>query len=263
MTDTGELQSGASRCLRIAFEPAAAIDVVRGITDTGFGVSGGTMSKLVGVIASLLLAASIAGRRRGHAGVQAAPPVPMYDWNGFYAGASFAYHSGRTHDAPSPAVTSFIRSRQDTFHGSFGSIEAGYCRMAATPVVRCGGRINLGRARRPLRLHHVGAEHPISAPTQTIDWLVTAGPKLGLAIDANQLFIYASGGGADQLSWEQDPPPTIVGAIGSGSASGTQGWLVRGARHGAAATPSVGVKFDYERVEFHGLDHTLTGGAAG
>jgi hypothetical protein len=29
MTDTGELQSGASRCLRIAFEPATAIDVVR------------------------------------------------------------------------------------------------------------------------------------------------------------------------------------------------------------------------------------------
>jgi hypothetical protein len=27
--DTRELQSGASRCLRIAFEPAAAIDVIR------------------------------------------------------------------------------------------------------------------------------------------------------------------------------------------------------------------------------------------
>ena len=27
-------------------------------------------------------------------------------------------------------------------------------------------------------------------------------------------------------------------------------------------TPYVGVKFDYKRVEFDGLDHTLTGGAA-
>ena len=37
---------------------------------------------------------------------------------------------------------------RDTFHGSFGSIEAGYCRMAASPVVLCGeAGINLGRAR--------------------------------------------------------------------------------------------------------------------
>ncbi len=27
-------------------------------------------------------------------------------------------------------------------------------------------------------------------------------------------------------------------------------------------TPSVGVKFDYKRVDFQGLDHTLTGGTA-
>ena len=106
------------------------------------------------------------------------------------------------------------------FHGSFGSIEAGYCRMAASPVVLCGeAGINLGRARGTSYAFTTSAQNTYIRTTQTIDWLVTAGPKLGLAIDANQLFIYASGGAAlAQLG--ADATSTIVGAIGSGSVSG-------------------------------------------
>lgn len=219
------------------------------------------MSKLVGVIASLLLAANVPAGAADMPAFKAAPPVPMYDWNGFYAGASFAYHSGRTHDTFTRGPFVYPINR-DTFHGSFGSIEAGYCRMAASPVVLCGeAGINLGRARGTSYAFTTSAQNTHIRTTQTIDWLVTAGPKLGLAIDANQLFIYASGGGAvAQLGAESTS--TIVGAIGSGSASGTKaGWFV-GAGMERLLTPSVGVKFDYKRVDFQGLDHTLTGGAA-
>jgi len=217
------------------------------------------MRKLVGVIASLLLAASVAGAADMPA-FKAAPPIPMYDWNGFYAGASFAYHSGRTDDVFTNRAFVYPITR-DTFHGSFGSIEAGYCRMAASPVVLCGeAGINLGRARGTSYAFTTSVQNTYIRTTQTIDWLFTAGPKLGLAIDANQLFIYASGGGA-VAHLGVDSTSTVVGAIGSGSASGTKGGWFVGAGMERLLTSYVGVKFDYKRVEFGGLDHTLTGGA--
>ena len=219
------------------------------------------MSKLVGVIASLLLAASVPAGAADMPAFKAAPPVPMYDWNGFYAGASFAYHSGRTHDTFTRGPFVYPINR-DTFHGSFGSIEAGYCRMAASPVVLCGeAGINLGRARGTSYAFTTSAQNTYIRTTQTIDWLVTAGPKLG-ARDRCEPVVHlcvrrrrgrAAGSGSTS---------TIVGAIGSGSASGTKaGWFV-GAGMERLLTPSVGVKFDYKRVDFQGLDHTLTGGAA-
>jgi outer membrane immunogenic protein len=217
------------------------------------------MRKLVGVIASLLLAASVAGAADMPA-FKAAPPIPMYDWNGFYAGASFAYHSGRTDDVFTNRAFVYPITR-DTFHGSFGSIEAGYCRMAASPVVLCGeAGINLGRARGTSYAFTTSVQNTYIRTTQTIDWLFTAGPKLGLAIDANQLFIYASGGGA-VAHLGVDSTSTVVGAMGSGSASGTKGGWFVGAGMERLLTSYVGVKFDYKRVEFGGLDHTLTGGA--
>jgi len=217
------------------------------------------MRKLVGVIASLLLAASVAGAADMPA-FKAAPPIPMYDWNGFYAGASFAYHSGRTDDVFTNRAFVYPITR-DTFHGSFGSIEAGYCRMAASPVVLCGeAGINLGRARGTSYAFTTSVQNTYIRTTQTIDWLFTAGPKLGLAIDANQLFIYASCGGA-VAHLGVDSTSTVVGAIGSGSASGTKGGWFVGAGMERLLTSYVGVKFDYKRVEFGGLDHTLTGGA--
>jgi len=217
------------------------------------------MRKLVGVIASLLLAASVAGAADMPA-FKAAPPIPMYDWNGFYAGASFAYHSGRTDDVFTNRAFVYPITR-DTFHGSFGSIEAGYCRMAASPMVLCGeAGINLGRARGTSYAFTTSVQNTYIRTTQTIDWLFTAGPKLGLAIDANQLFIYASGGGA-VAHLGVDSTSTVVGAIGSGSASGTKGGWFVGAGMERLLTSYVGVKFDYKRVEFGGLDHTLTGGA--
>ena len=219
------------------------------------------MKKLVGVIASLLLAASVPAGAADMPAFKAAPPVPMYDWNGFYAGASFAYHSGRTDDVFTNRAFVYPITR-DTFHGSFGSIEAGYCRMAASPVVLCGeAGINLGRARGTSYAFTTSVQNTYIRTTSTIDWLVTVGPKLGLAIDANQLFIYASGGGAF-AHLGVDSTSTVVGAIGSGSASGTQGRLVRGRRHGAAAHLECRRQVRLQARRVQGLDHTLTGGAA-
>jgi opacity protein-like surface antigen len=134
--------------------------------------------------------------------------------------------------------------------------------MAMSPVVLCGeAAVDLGRARGTNYAFTTSLQNTAIRSTSTIDWMVTVGPKLGLAIDANQLFIYASGGGAF-AHLGVDATSNIVGAIGSGSASGTQaGWYV-GAGMERLLTPSLGVKFDYRRVDFKGLDTPLTGGAA-
>ena len=96
------------------------------------------MKRLLGVVASVLVVASIPAGAADLPPLKPVPPVPFYDWNGFYAGAGFAYHSGRTDDVFTNGALVYPITR-DTFHGSFGSIDAGYCRMAASPVVLCGG----------------------------------------------------------------------------------------------------------------------------
>lgn len=219
------------------------------------------MKRLLGVVASVLVAASIPAGAADLPPLKAVAPVPLYDWNGFYVGAGFSYHSGRTDDVYTNRALVYPITR-DTFHGSFGSIDAGYCRMAASPVVLCGeAAIDLGRARGTNYGFTTSLQNTAIRSTSTINWMVTVGPKLGLAIDANQLFIYASGGGAF-AHLGMDATSNVVGAIGSGSASGTQGGWYVGAGMERLLTPNLGVKFDYRRVEFKGLDTTLTGGTA-
>ncbi len=218
------------------------------------------MKRLLGVVASVLCVAGIPAGAADLPPLKPVPPVPFYDWNGFYAGAGFSYHSGRTDDVFTNGALVYPITR-DTFHGSFGSIDAGYCRMAARSC--CVGKRRLiwaGRAE-PTTVSRPRCRTPPSAPPRRLTGMVTVGPKLGLAIDANQLFLYASGGGAF-AHLGVDATSNVVGAIGSGSASGTQaGWYV-GAGMERLLTPNVGVKFDYRRVEFKGLDTTLTGGTA-
>jgi hypothetical protein len=154
------------------------------------------MKRLLGVVASVLCVAGIPAGAADLPPLKPVPPVPFYDWNGFYVGAGFAYHSGRTDDVFTNRALVYPITR-DTFHGSFGSIDAGYCRMAVSPVVLCGeAAIDLGRARGTNYGFTTSLQNTAIRSTSTIDWMVTVGPKLGLAIDANQLFIYASGGGA-------------------------------------------------------------------
>src|SRR6476646_7690901 len=153
------------------------------------------MQKLLGCVAAVLFVASIPAGAADMPPLKPVPPVPLYDWNGFYVGAGFAYHSGRTDDVFTNRALVYPITR-DIFHGSFGSIDAGYCRMAASPVVLCGeAAVDLGRARGTTDAFTPSLQTTAIRSTSTIDWMVTLGPKLGRAIDANQLFIYASGGG--------------------------------------------------------------------
>ena len=174
---------------------------------TGSVVAGGIMQKLLGVVASVLFVASIPAGAADLPPLKPVPPVPLYDWNGFYVGAGFSYHSGRTDDAFTNRAAVYPITR-DTFHGSFGGIDAGYCRMAASPVVLCGeAAVDLGRARGTNYAFTTSVQNTAIRSTSTIDWMVTAGPKLGLAFDANQLFIYANGGGAFAHLGVIRPPP--------------------------------------------------------
>ena len=147
------------------------------------------MKRLLGVVASVLFVASIPAGAADLPPLKPVPPVPFYDWNGFYAGAGFSYHSGRTDDVFTNGASVYPITR-DTFHGSFGSIDAGYCRMAASPVVLCGeAAIDLGRARGTNYGFTTSLQNTAIRSTSTIDWMVTVGPKLGLAFDANRPFL--------------------------------------------------------------------------
>jgi opacity protein-like surface antigen len=218
------------------------------------------MKQLFAGVASLLLAAAVPAGAADMPPVAAAPPAPLLDWNGFYIGANFAWSQGRTHDTHFNGTQPLPIAR-DSFHGQFGGVELGYCRMTSL-VVLCGEvEADFGRASGTNYAFTTLATNTYIRSTATIDWRVTLGPKLGLAVDANRLFIYATGGGAlANVAFEA--ASTIVGRIGSGSSSGTRGGWFVGAGMERLLTPSLGVKFEYRRIELSGFDTTLTGGTA-
>ncbi|HEY6995290.1 MAG TPA: outer membrane beta-barrel protein [Xanthobacteraceae bacterium] len=193
--------------------------------------------------------------------VSAAAPAPLLDWSGFYIGANFAWSLGRSHDTYFNGTRPLPIAR-DSFRGPFGGVELGYCRMAASPVVLCGEvEADFGSARGTNNAFTALAANTYVTSTTTVDWRVTVGPKLGVAVDANRLFIYATGGGAfADVAFEATS--TIVGRVGAGSSSGTRaGWFV-GAGMERLITPAVGLKFEYRRVQLGGFDTALTGGTS-
>jgi outer membrane immunogenic protein len=193
--------------------------------------------------------------------VSAAAPAPLLDWSGFYIGANFAWSLGRSHDTYFNGTRPLPIAR-DSFRGPFGGVELGSCRMAASPVVLCGEvEADFGSARGTNNAFTALAANTYVTSTTTVDWRVTVGPKLGVAVDANRLFIYATGGGAfADVAFEATS--TIVGRVGAGSSSGTRaGWFV-GAGMERLITPAVGLKFEYRRVQLGGFDTTLTGGTS-
>ena len=218
------------------------------------------MRKLFAVVASFLVAASIPVGAADMPAVPAVPPAPLYDWNGFYLGANFVWSLGRMHDTYFNGTQPLPIAR-DSFRGPFGGVEIGYCRMAASPVVLCGEvEFDFDRARGTNYAFTTLATNTYFVSTTTVDWRVTVGPKLGVAIDQNKLFIYAAGGGAfANVSF--DAASTIVGRIGSGSSSGTRGGWFVGAGMERLLTSNLGIKFEYKRVDLGGFDNTLTGGA--
>jgi outer membrane immunogenic protein len=247
--------------LRIAFARRVAIDGVAVIAERDRSRAGATMRKLFAAVASFLMAASIPAGAADMPAVPAVPPAPLYDWNGFYLGANFVWSLGRMHDTYFNGTQPLPIAR-DSFRGPFGGVEIGYCRMAASPVVLCGeAEFDFGHARGTNYAFTTLATNTYVVSTTTIDWRVTVGPKLGIAIDQNKLFIYAIGGGAfANVSF--DAASTIVGRIGSGSSSGTRGGWFVGAGMERLLTPNLGVKFEYRRIQLGGFDTALTGGTS-
>jgi opacity protein-like surface antigen len=224
-------------------------------------VTGGSMKKLLGVAVAVLLAANVPARAADLPPAAAAAPLPLFDWNGPYVGAHFAWSLGRVHDTYFNGTQPLPIAR-DSFRGPFGGVEVGYCGMRVSPVVLCGEvEADFGRARGTNYAFTTLATNTNISSTTTIDWRVTVGPKLGLAIDQNRLFIYATGGGAI-ANVGFDATSNIVGRIGSGSTSGTRGGWFFGAGMERLLTPNLGVKFEYRHIALGGFDTTLTGGTS-
>jgi outer membrane immunogenic protein len=247
--------------LHIAFALRVTIDGAAVIAQRNRSRAGATMRKLCAAVASLLAVASIPAGAADMPPGPAVPPAPLYDWNGFYLGANFVWSLGRMHDTYFNGTQPLPIAR-DSFRGPFGGVEIGYCRMAASLVVLCGGaEFDFGRARGTNYAFTTLATNTYVVSTATVDWRVTVGPKLGVAIDRNKLFIYATGGGAF-ANVAFDAASTIVGRIGSGSSSGTRGGWFVGAGMERLLTPNLGVKFEYRRIQLCGFDTTLTGGTS-
>jgi opacity protein-like surface antigen len=171
------------------------------------------MRKLLGVAAAALLTASVGARAADLPPVAAAAPVPLFDWNGPYVGAHFAWSLGRAHDTYFNGTQPLPIAR-DSFRGPFGGVEVGYCGMRVSPVVLCGEvEADFGRARGTNYAFTTLATNTNISSTTTIDWRVTVGPKLGLAIDQNRLFIYATGGGAIANVGSTRPRTSSAGSV--------------------------------------------------
>ena len=222
------------------------------------------MKRLVSTAAALLVATGFAAAsipaRAADLPPAAPAPLPVFNWNGFYAGASFVYGQGKTDDSYTTSVAQPVLVTRHSFHGPMGGVEAGYCGMGGLLVV-CGEVAGAFGRERGTNFGFATTNAATSIQsTLTTNWLVTAGPKLGFTVDRNQLFIYASGGGAfGEVS--MDSISTVPGRLGAGSTSTTKGGWFVGAGMERLLTPNLGVKFEYKRVDLGGFDNTLTGGA--
>ena len=204
------------------------------------------MNRLLGTAASLLVAAAVAAASIPASAAdmpayKAAAPLPVFDWNGFYVGASVAYGLGRTDDSYTTSVAQPVQVTRHSFRGPLGGVQVGYCGTGGL-VVLCGEvDAAFGRERGTNFGYATTNANTYIESTLTTNWLVTAGPKLGVTVDRNQLFIYASGGGAfSQVS--MDSISTVPGRIGSGSLTGTKGGWFIGAGMERLLTPSLGIK---------------------
>ena len=219
------------------------------------------MRKLSGAVAAVLLMARHSVGAADLPPVSTAAPVPLFDRHGLYLGASFAYSQGRTDDHFLNGTQPLPIAR-NSFKGPMGGLEMGYCGMFRSSVVLCAEvDADFGRAQGTNYAFTALASNTYVVSTTTIDWRVTIGPKLGVAIDQNRLFIFAAAGGA-VANVGVDATSTIAGRAGSGSTSGTRGGWFVGAGMERLLTPYLGVTFDYKRLEFSGFDVALTGGTS-
>ncbi len=203
----------------------------------------------------LLLAAGLSLGLSGAASaadmlVKAPPPVPLFDWTGWYGGVNAGYSWGTSRAATDSVLLGATYAEQVRHRGWEASVEGGYCwQNPATYVVCIEARYDFPREHSGQTLYNGIPTTPIYNQTQVDPILI--GPHLGYLTDSNHTMWYVAGGLA---VGEVGGNSTITGPGGTSTATPsdkwTAGWFVgAGIERMIDQHWSVKAEYDYVSLE--------------
>jgi outer membrane immunogenic protein len=167
----------------------------------------------VAATTALSIAALGAGMQNASAADMPVKADPLFNWTGWYVGGNTGHSWGRAHNrhATFEAVNLRNPDTQVRIRGWQGSVEGGYCWQyrPQTPYMRAAinvpwvscveANFNLGRERGSGSSFVpgviTGTFNQIDK-TESVDWVLTLGPKLGPVLDNNRLYLFVTGGAA-------------------------------------------------------------------
>ncbi len=196
--------------------------------------------------------------------LKAPPPVPLFDWTGWYGGVNTGYSWGRSR-SQSTAGTSLpgaTDTQSITHQGWEASVEGGYCyQYPATIYVTCI------EARYDFPREHSGSTTSTALPLTNLTYQTHSdpfliGPHLGFLTDSNHMMWYAAGGLA---IGEVGGNVTATGVGGTSTAnpsnSTTYGWFLGGGIERMIDQHwSWKVEYDYVRYSTNGASAPFVGG---
>ncbi len=218
---------------------------------------------------ALTFAALGAGTPSASAADMPVKALPLFNWTGWYVGVNTGYSWGiaKNKHATLPALNVQNPDTKVRIRGWQGSVEGGYCWQhrpqtpympAATnvPWVSCvEANFNIGRERGSGSSTVPGVvtgDFNRIDKTESVDWVLTLGPKLGPALDNNLLYLYITGGvafGKVKLSAVNTFTSGTLSLIDDRSVSRIKtGWFV-GAGLERMINRHWGVKFHYSYVD--------------
>jgi outer membrane immunogenic protein len=181
--------------------------------------------------------------------LKAPPPVPLFDWSGWYGGVNTGYSWGSSRATTDSVLLAATYTEPVRHQGWEASVEGGYCwQQPATTVVCIEARYDFLRERSGQTLFDGIPTTPIYNQTQVDPFLI--GPHLGYLTDSNHTMLYVAGGLA---VGEVGGNSTITGPGGTSTANPsdkwTAGWFV-GAGIEHMIDQHWGVKVEYDYVRF-------------
>ncbi len=214
---------------------------------------------------TLLFAAGLslgmsAGALAADMALKAPPPVPLFDWTGFYGGVNVGYSWGNSQSTSYSGGLSETDVQSITHKGWEASVEGGYCYQYATTYVAClEARYDFPRERSNTITSTGLLLTNLTYQTQADPFLV--GPHLGFLTDSNHMMWYAAGGAA---FGEVGGNVTATGVGGTSTAnpgnSSTTGWFLgAGIERMIDLHWSWKVEYDYVRYSSNGATAAFTG----